>query len=784
MLRAAVLSALLLSAACGDDPAAATAQLGGLTVEVFDRPAALVVRDGERVLFDGLRGAAVDESADVPRVAAAVRHADATYEFLFGSFRIEEDPFPEPWTGVATFGTPTLVEGGIVFGLLDVWGQSIGTAKVMEEGPGELSITLTAEGDVNRFSAAFACREDEHFLGFGGQSFDVDHRGQTVPIWVQEDGIQKAEDDYYNFGVWFLNGRRHSTHTPMPIYLSSSGYALALDTPYRSIFSMCSEDEDVVRVEAWESEMRMRLFAGSTPLELIEKLTGWTGRPEVPPLFAFAPWLDAIFGEENVARVAQKLRDADVAVSVIWSEDWRGGKDGDLGYRLDEDWEVDRELYPNFEDLADDLHGDGYKFFIYNNTFLDSSVPVYQEAVAGGYTIKNEDGEPYLFDGVKFEPTSLADLSNPDAVDWVKKKYRDGLELGTDGYMADYAEWLPVDAVLDSGEDPVARHNLYPVDFQRLNKELFDEMYAEDGIERLFFVRSAYLGSQPLVSVVWAGDQQTDFSEGDGYPSVIPMGIGLGVTGFPYYGHDIGGYMSRLTIPTTRELWFRWVTLGAMSPVMRTHHGNSARETWNWESDEESTAHMQRWSKLHMQLLPYLHHHAQLGSDAGVPMFRPLALSYPEFDVGWTSTDQFMLGDRLIVAPVVEEGATERTVELPAGTFYPLLGGASVSGSFTASAPVAEIPVFVPAGSVIVLLPDSVDTAVAAPAVADTVTVDDVGDDRESLGLARRRAISSRRSVACPTAGLRGPWMRSRARRSGTATLWTCRPATVSSRRR
>ncbi len=583
---------------------------------------------------------------------------------------------------------------------------------------------------------SFGCDAGEHFLGFGGQTAAADHHGFTVPLWVQEDGISKAPVNSYDWGVWFLMGRLHSTHTPMPMYLSSRGYGLILDTPYRSIFDMCAQDEDAVRIEAWEPRIDAHIFYGPSPTETIDKMTGFVGRPELPPAFAFAPWLDAIYGQDNVRRVAQKLRDEDVPASVIWTEDWRGGNVEGSGYVLEEDWEVDRDIYPDFETLADDIHSLGYKFLIYNNSFLDSTVPVFNEATSGGYTIENDAGDTYLFTGVKFNDTTLLDLSNPAARDWAKGKYRAGLELGTDGYMADFAEWLPTDAVLDSGEDAMEAHNLYPVEWARLNKELFDQMHAEDGVDRLFFVRSAYLRSQPLVSVVWAGDQQTDFTADDGYASVIPMGIGLGVTGFPYFGSDIAGYMSQGTVPTTKELWFRWVTFGALSPVMRTHHGRSAMDNWNWESDAASIAHFRRWAKLHIRLFPYLDAMAELASTRGTPMFRSLAIDHPDFDAGWGLMDEYALGDRLIVAPVVTEGATSRSMWLPPGVYYPLAGGAAVDAGdagmqLDVAAPIEEIPVFVPAGAMLVLLPDSIDTLVDADPASGAVTLADVADDRE-----------------------------------------------------
>jgi alpha-glucosidase (family GH31 glycosyl hydrolase) len=232
-----------------------------------------------------------------------------------------------------------------------------------------------------------------------------------------------------------------------------------------------------------------------------------------------------------------------------------------------------------------------------------------------------------------------------------------------------------------------------------------------------------------LVSVVWAGDQQTDFSLGDGIKSIVPMGIGLGVTGFPYFGHDIAGYMSEFTVPVSKELFYRWTTLGALSPVMRTHHGRSARENWNWESDAGTTEHFRRWASLHMQLYPYLSELSRQAHATGAPLFRPLALDYPDFEEGWTSASQFMLGDRIVVAPILEEGATERSVSLPPGDFYPLLGGAAVAGQFTAAADIGEIPAFVPAGGLLVLLPASVDT-LTAEGDQGVVTLADAGSDR------------------------------------------------------
>lgn len=732
---------------CGDDlhrPPVVITQ-GELEVRVTDAPAGIVVlRDGQAVWStllgddDGSAGSA--HFAATRATQPWLEGIEGGIQMSFGSFRFGPDD-DTPWSAVSTLRQVVVGPDRVDFVAHDRAGEPIGRGQVLvsaDAGGGEVVVALDmTSSDRNRTSLGFACADGEHFMGLGGQSWAIDHRGQTVPLWVQEDGIGKPNtpDDVYE-GIWALQGRRHSTHTPMPMMLSSRGWALAVDTTRRSIFDLCSQDRDEARLEVWDDRLTLHLFVGTTPADSVARMTAWVGRPAVPPAFTFAPWLDAIYGEANVRRVADTLRAADIPVSVIWTEDWRGGNDktgGAAGYVLEEDWRLDRTLYPNFEQLADHLHRNGFKFLTYANTFLDSESDVFDEALQLGHSIRRADGSPYLFTGVKFRDSSLLDLTSPAAVEWAKTVYAEALAVGSDGWMADFAEWLPTDARLASGVDALDYHNVYAIDWVRLNWELLRDAHATDGVERIFFARAAHLGSQPYMHVLWAGDQQTDFSEGDGLRSVIPMGIGLGVTGFPYFGHDIAGYMSQTTIPTTKELWFRWVTFGALSPVMRTHHGRSARMNWNWESDAESTAHLRRWAKLHMQLVPYQRAMAERAALSGAPLFRPFVFDWPSWDPGWRVTDQYLLGDRIAVAPVVEEGAVRRTVLLPAGTWYGLLDAQPVTSDGVASlevdAPVSEIPSFVPDCTLLVAYPPEVDTVVDA--TSTVIDASAVADDRE-----------------------------------------------------
>lgn len=706
--------------------------VGGLQVRVLADPAGIEVRRGGALLT---RTILADADETHPGRGLWFATTPLSAEMKYGSFKVEAQPSTDV-RRVVKLDKLAKTKGGAQFDLLDQDGAVVGTGTISALTTGGVAIDLQGPSASNHASIGLPCRPDEHFIGLGGQSWDVDHRGQTVPLWVAEDGLGKKDHDTLT-GDWSLIGRRHSTHTPIPLTLSSAGYALLLDTPAYTTFALCSEQQDLVRLATHVATLRLRIFAGADPLATLEQTSAHVGRPRMPPRWTFAPWIDAMYGSENVRRVIEKLRAKGVAASVIWSEDWRGGTKHGEGYTLDEDWHLDTALYPDTPKLIADLAAAGFLWQTYNNTFVSSSSDIYDEATTKGYTIQrataNGGKEPYLFDGVKFEKCSLLDLRNPAAVAWAKAIFRTSLELGAVGWMADFAEWLPADALLADGGDGLLAHNVYPVEYQQMHRELLDDFAASGGrADTAVFVRSAWLGSQPLVSVVWAGDQQTDFSLGDGYPSVIPMGIGLGIAGFPFYAHDIGGYMSSFTEPTTEELWFRWVTLGALTPVMRTHHGRSAFSNWSWEKDDKATAHMARWTTLHLQLYPYLSGLAALAVAKGAPMVRPLALRWPAFVPGWTATDVWMLGDRVIVAPVIVQGATSREVQLPKGRFYGLLDGVAVDApgeaAVTLQLPVSEIGALVPAGTLLVLLPATIQTTEPSPTAVD---LGDIGDDRE-----------------------------------------------------
>lgn len=714
----------------GASPGDATSEgdpdpLHGFAVDVSG--GRVVVRaPGGRVLLDGL-GATAGEPGDPPRAGFAVREQVTNYTMMFGSFKPDTVGLGA-WRGATQVTEQALTDGKRIE-LADSQGALLARLVVRSPVVGHLAVAVEpGDGPERRMSWGFACDAEDHFAGFGAQTWDVDHRGQTVASWVQEEGIGKIETDSYDDMLWYLAGRRHSSHMPIPQYLSRRGYILTAETDGRAVFALCSEQPSEARVEV-DVPLTIHLFDGPEPARAIERATAQFGRPRRPPVLAFAPWLDALHGPASVLGVAQTARAEGIPSSVIWTEDWRGGSVSMMGsYDLKEEWEVDPELYPDLTGMTASLHQMGYAFFAYFNPFVFEGSKAWSETASQGWLIRDGNGEPYTFQAATIvDSASMLDVTHPGARAWALGKMKSALAQGVDGWMTDFGEWLPTDAVLTGGSG-LELHNRYPVLWQELSREAIDSV--KDGSPRLFFARAGWFGTPGLADVIWAGDQKTNLDVDDGMPVLIPIGVGLGLVGISTYGHDIAGYNSTTVSPSTKEVFFRWTSLGAWTPVMRTHHGNYPNDNWAWDRDAETTAHFRRYSRLHMALLPVWEGLAKTASDSGLPIWRGMALQYPEDATVWPITDQVMVGDGILVAPVQKEGATSREVYLPAGRWYAWEGDGVSTGPATieAQAGVGEIPVYARAGAVVPMLPDGVVTVFrGSPAVPDAASV---GDDR------------------------------------------------------
>ena len=173
----------------------------------------------------------------------------------------------------------------------------------------------------------------------------------------------------------------------------------------------------------------------------------------------------------------------------------------------------------------------------------------------------------------------------------------------------------------------------------------------------------------------------------------MPAILNLGLSAVPLTTHDIAGYSGG---PSTRELYMRWTELGALTTFMRTHEGLQALANWSWNTDAETLAHFRRFARVHEALAPELVALAEEASRTSLPPMRHLAMVFPDDVASRAISDEYMLGDTLLVAPVIAEGATTREVYLPPGTWFHVWTGTTHEGggTITIDAPLGSPPLF------------------------------------------------------------------------------------------
>jgi sulfoquinovosidase len=660
------------------------------------------------------------------RPALRVATGKPFVQTAFGAWRIRSDTGSLIWRAVS--GQPPTLEQADGAATL-TWalageGDYTVSLRFSLERDRDLRVQLsTTLPDAAAGELALVSEAGEGFFGLGTQSFAMDLRGGSYPLWTQEQGIGKPEGG----GGFPFNNIPEAAYAPMGVWHSSAGYAAIVTQDVWAELDLAKAEADRVRYRAYPGMPGMVLVAGESPRARLEHITEYVGRITEPARWTFAPWNDAVGGPARVREVAALLRDNDIPSSAIWSEDWIGGDQGSNGFRLSYAWEWDPATYPDLPALIDALHADGFAFLTYFNTFVPKPTRMWTEGVAGGFLVKKESGAVYQFTDPATRQAGLVDLTNPEARAWMKAyMVRAASDLKIDGWMADFTEWMPHDALLHNGQAGWEYHNRYPLDFQALNREVFTQVHAtgdEAPNNWVFFARSGWAsiqgGTAGLAATLWGGDQDTDWDYDDGLPTVLPLGAHVGMAGVPIFGSDIAGYSSFAAPNTNKELFMRWASLGAMHPLMRTHHGSDECGNWSFERDAETMAHYRRWAIIHTRLLPLFEALAAEAIARGLPITRHPFLVFPDKPSLWTGADyvQF-IGDDLLVAPVLAQGATGRAVELPSSGWWPLLGAAPVTQGqaagdvfvIQADAPATELPIFVRPGAILPLLATHVDS--------------------------------------------------------------------------
>ncbi|PIM72576.1 alpha-xylosidase [Streptomyces sp. JV178] len=487
----------------------------------------------------------------------------------------------------------------------------------------------------------------ELVYGLGERFTPFVKNGQVVDVW-QADGGTNSEQAYKN----------------IPFHLTNRGYGVLVNHPGRVSYEIGSETVGQVQFSVEDHALEYFVVHGPTPKEVLERYTALTGRPALPPAWALGLWLSTSFttdyDEATVNGFIDGMAERGIPLSVFHFDCfWMRGHQW-----CDFDW--DPETFPDPAGMLARLKERGLRVSAWINPYIAQKSPLFEEGMRAGHLVRRPDGTVWQWD--LWQPgMALVDFTNPAARDWYTGKLRTLLHQGVDCFKTDFGERIPTDVVWHDGSDPERMHNYYTQLYNQAVFELLRQERGED--EALVFARSATVGGQQY-PVHWGGDCESHFNA---MAESLRGGLSLGLSGFGFWSHDIGGFEGT----PTPAVFKRWVQFGLLSSHSRLHGSKSYRVPWDY--GEEAVEVTRAFTLLKHRLAPYLQQAARQAHTTGVPVMRAMVLEFPDDPTAAFLDRQYMLGDDLLVAPVLtDDGTVEYYV--PEGTWTNILTGARVTG--------------------------------------------------------------------------------------------------------
>jgi alpha-glucosidase (family GH31 glycosyl hydrolase) len=489
----------------------------------------------------------------------------------------------------------------------------------------------------------------------------------------------------------------------VPMFLSTHGYGFFFDNHWRHSWSF--EQEDAWSVESSGGTLRYLYIHGPRMDQVLERYTALTGRAPMPPLWALG-LLQSKFGyrswDEAEAAVTA-YRAAGVPLdAVVLDLYWFGGAPHFGGRNRMGSLEWCETHFADAKQRIRRLREKGVRVCLIEEPYIDVATDNFREARDLGY-LARKDGVPVLFDGW-FGCCALLDVTNPDARRWWWEKHRALLEDGVAGWWADLGEPQVCDgaAAYHEGRTHPEVHNLYNLEWARA----LAEGHAADRPEERFVLitRSGYAGMQRYGAFLWSNDVMTDW---EWLAPQTSAGLNLGLSGLPYWGTDVGGFIGPVA---SDELYTRWFQFGAFCPLFRPH--GQDRPTAPHEFSPRTLEICRDFTRLRYRLLPYLYSAVRETHERGIPVMRPLVLEWPHDPEVHDLGDQFLFGPSLLVCPVITESSV-RDVYLPEGTWYDFWTNEVHQGPVWlrgVAVPLERIPLFVRAGAILPLAPEVAHT--------------------------------------------------------------------------
>jgi len=531
---------------------------------------------------------------------------------------------------------------------------------------------------------------DEHFYGLGEKAARLDKRRSSFVNWNSDTpGYTEGKDPIYQTIPFYLGLQKNIA------------YGIFFDNSYKSYFDFGHSSQQRVWFGAEGGELNYYFFYGPSIKKILGRYADLTGHMPLPPLWALgnqqSRW--SYYPEKMVEEVVRQYREHDLPLDVMHLD-----IDYMKGYRV---FTFDADRFPDPKSLTERLSRDGVKVV----TIVDPGVKkdsenyhAFNQGVEKNYFQRRSNGDlfvPRVWPG----DSAFVDYTLPEARKWWGDLHRFYLDNGISGIWNDMNE--PSDFIDQTGKNQmdVVSYDEGEKTTHAKNRNVFALLMARatyEGLERLkpdrrpyVITRAAYAGIQRY-STMWTGDTNSTW---ESLALNIPMFTTLGLSGEPFVGSDVGGFIGR----GNGELLVRSYQISFLAPFCRNHKELSGYDQEPWRFGTYYEDIIRKYLKLRYALLPFLYTTLEEAHRTGVPLFRPLVLNYQDDPNTYNLEDQFMIGDDLLVAPILKSDVVRRLVYLPRGTWYDYWTNKQYQGNQTISvdAPLETVPIFVRGGSII-----------------------------------------------------------------------------------
>ncbi|WP_294403601.1 glycoside hydrolase family 31 protein [uncultured Clostridium sp.] len=529
--------------------------------------------------------------------------------------------------------------------------------------------------------------DDIHFYGFGEKTGHLDKKGYHYVNWNTDNPAPHGEtfDRLYQSVPFFIGLKKEDA------------FGIFFDNHFETHFDMGRDNSKYYYFSAVDGNLDYYFIYGPSIKNVLKGYTKLTGTMPLPQKWTLGyqqcRW--SYDNEDRVMEIADNFRKRDIPCDTIYLDiDYMDG------YRV---FTWDKERFTNPEAMIKRLKEMGFKVvtIIDPGVKVDKNYSIYKEGLANKYFATDKNDITYVNE-VWPGDAVYPDFLNSEVRKWWAANQKIMIDAGVSGIWNDMNEPasfrgpLPDDVMFNNDGLPVEHKEVHNVYGHLMAKATYEGIKKATEKRPFIVTRAGYAGTQKY-STVWTGDNQSTWEH---LRMSVPMLMNMGLSGMTFCGTDVGGFGH----DCSAELLSRWVQVGAFTPLFRNHAAMGTRDQEPWAFDENTEEINRKYIKLRYKLMPYMYDTMWKCSISGAPFLRALVFNYQNDENTYQINDQFLCGDNILVAPVLEQGVKCRVVYLPKGdnwidywTKEEFEGGQYI----VRSTPLDLCPIFIKAGTVI-----------------------------------------------------------------------------------